>query len=56
MKQRPGLVVGVVAGSTTLDLVNMWCVFGFGSLRELFGTWVKVMLGSRFVAVSMLRV
>lgn len=45
-----------MTGSATLDLLRMWCVFGFGSLRELFRAWVKVRLGFRLVAVSMLGV
>lgn len=52
----PGLVVRVVVGSATLDLLKMWCVFGFGSLRMLFRARMKVRLRSRFVAVTLVRV
>lgn len=30
-------------------------MFGFGSVRELFRIWMKVRLGSRFVAVTLVR-
>lgn len=49
-------MVGVVVGSATLDLLKMWCVFGFGSLRGLFRAWMEVRLGSRFEAVTLVRV
>lgn len=49
-------MVGVVVGSTTLDLLNMRCVFGFGGLGGLFRTRLKGRLGSRFVAVTLVRV
>lgn len=48
LKQRPGPVVR----STTL--LTMRCVFVFVSLRELFRSGVTVMLGSRFINVSLL--
>lgn len=49
-------MVGVVVGSATLDFLRMWSVFGFGSLRRLFRVWMEVRLGSRFKAVTLVRV
>lgn len=42
-----------MVGSAALDLLNMWRLFGFGSLSDLFSTWMKVRLRSRFVAVTL---
>lgn len=47
LKQRPGPVVG------SATLLKMRCVFVFVSLRE-FRSGVTVMLGSRFINVSLL--
>lgn len=42
-----------MVGSAALDLLNMWRLFGFGCLSNLFSTRTKVRLKSRFVTVTL---